>query len=1427
MNTIEFAASCVLLLTCLQIKGKAANPRLFDSAAHYWPFDRRHGIVDMKTNITGDKHGKIENILFKGPGNGVLHTNGKAWVDLGNFTGSCLAEPARCTEALTVFLWLKYSPNKRRRYLLGTSSHLAFSEGFTIYKDSEIKANNSIVIRVNNGQREWTGSLTLKPDIWSHVMFTWHYKLGLALFQNCNQMALVSEGTLKTTRRSNRSNILEHYLSLSGAQIAKPELGVRASYDDLTVFYRKLESHERNWICLNKIEAPQLNSTCKVSMRWLSINWFSPQMTYDILTGYYVWYWSQSLANWTKLSITNEKTTSVNLTDLDPGSSYKFRVQNAFRFGVGKSSHMIECRTKIEVLDPPVNLTVEMKSFISVLLKWIAPPRSHEDVVGYKIEYSMADSNEKPLIIKAGPMTSFLLDGLQNDTTYKVQVTSYGDKRFFDSAPAVTTVTTDDNDKSSVKETSLQVIGPETLRIKWKKPSDKYKVFSYRVFVKWNNTGIENMLEVYDGNTTSFVYSIKRIAETFHVMAYVVRQIPLIPIIDPPINVTIISFSWSFVVINWTSPFHGRAIDFADLYRVIAKSNEEEVTVPTTETHARIDGLKQLTNYSLNVQAWNGLGYGPFLVTGILFRTPDHDECADDSHMCHVNAVCSNTEGSYTCECEPGYIGDGRNCEEIPDGLSEEDFCPEANFAGIEWRKTLVNRKAKTVCPEGTVGVASRRCTGSPADWELPDLGDCVSKWMSDLSSQLNNPNVSVSLVANQLVGLTDVKSGKPLYPGDLKLLVDVIGVLSQRGLGTSANESSDASSTFVKAVVGTASNILDKKNLQSWKYMPKDSQTKKASSLIDSLDVVALDMANSSQSNSTEMDNVVMSVNSLENVRSEKELLISQQDEGEQALMTAVSFPASVLRGDSSTASKPTFATLVSYKTLGSLLTPRADERKESGQQRVERPTINSAIVSVNLRPLKKKIFKDPVVIALRHSVDSEGRKNEPSCVFLETDKNISWSEAGCEVSSTNTTHTVCHCYHLTSFAVLMSVKEDVSSLSKEHQRALTLITYVGVSISVVALCLAFLTFYFFRFSKSARTFIHKNLSVALILAQLLFMFGVNKTSNKLVCKGIAIALHYFFLVAFAWMALEGVMLYLMLVKVFHTKTAPTKSKKIFFCLGWGIPVLIVVVSGVLFHQGYGTSAYCWLSLERGFIWSFVGPVLLVLAFNFICLGITFNVMAKSGPSSNKKRTGRIRRWSKACMLLTCILGLTWLFGVFYINQDSIFMAYCFTIFNTLQGLFIFLFHCIGDEKVRREYSRVLCCREEDKRFLLTKPSNSETSKSESRSRSHMDNFKSKNQTISSSADSLGTIESKRNTFVVHVSDGQVRVRGVATDECNRKLVRNRLQSGESVSSFDQPSGEQHRDGSRHSTASVASEESENEQSNEVNEQETLAGEN
>lgn len=76
------------------------------------------------------------------------------------------------------------------------------------------------------------------------------------------------------------------------------------------------------------------------------------------------------------------------------------------------------------------------------------------------------------------------------------------------------------------------------------------------------------------------------------------------------------------MILNWTSPFAETAVDFADRYRLITRSNKDKIDITTNKTHARIDGLKQLTNYLLNLQAWNGLGYGPFLRTDIHFRTP-------------------------------------------------------------------------------------------------------------------------------------------------------------------------------------------------------------------------------------------------------------------------------------------------------------------------------------------------------------------------------------------------------------------------------------------------------------------------------------------------------------------------------------------------------------------------------------------------------------------------------------------------------------------------------------------------------------------------------------------------------------------------------------------------------------------------------------
>lgn len=41
-------------------------------------------------------------------------------------------------------------------------------------------------------------------------------------------------------------------------------------------------------------------------------------------------------------------------------------------------------------------------------------------------------------------------------------------------------------------------------------------------------------------------------------------------------------------------------------------------------------------------------------------QCPDVDECGLGLHDCHPQAVCTNTDGSFSCHCRKGYIGDGR-----------------------------------------------------------------------------------------------------------------------------------------------------------------------------------------------------------------------------------------------------------------------------------------------------------------------------------------------------------------------------------------------------------------------------------------------------------------------------------------------------------------------------------------------------------------------------------------------------------------------------------------------------------------------------------------------------------------------------------------------------------------------------------------------
>ncbi|XP_068706659.1 uncharacterized protein [Montipora foliosa] len=56
-------------------------------------------------------------------------------------------------------------------------------------------------------------------------------------------------------------------------------------------------------------------------------------------------------------------------------------------------------------------------------------------------------------------------------------------------------------------------------------------------------------------------------------------------------------------------------------------------------------------------------------------KTEDVNECTASSPVCHVNATCNNTLGSYQCTCKPGYAGDGNTCKDVNECTASSPVC--------------------------------------------------------------------------------------------------------------------------------------------------------------------------------------------------------------------------------------------------------------------------------------------------------------------------------------------------------------------------------------------------------------------------------------------------------------------------------------------------------------------------------------------------------------------------------------------------------------------------------------------------------------------------------------------------------------------------------------------------------------------------------
>ncbi|XP_034513530.1 adhesion G protein-coupled receptor E1 isoform X3 [Ailuropoda melanoleuca] len=636
------------------------------------------------------------------------------------------------------------------------------------------------------------------------------------------------------------------------------------------------------------------------------------------------------------------------------------------------------------------------------------------------------------------------------------------------------------------------------------------------------------------------------------------------------------------------------------------------------------------------------------------FRCVDIDECL---HMCPSNATCTNTPGSYFCTCSPGFApsngqlsftGQEVECRDVDECSQDPSPCgPNSVCTNVLGSYGCSCPGGFEPNPEGSLNFSCKRIPFKCKEDVIP-----------------NNEWVQLCQVGGAV---------EPEYGSFCALLNTTFGVLDDACGNRTATVS-------LKNTVESFASVLEQTS--TWSNFTKEETSALATVVLESVKSTTLaaflkPSANASQTVRTERLEIESKI--IKEECTEENVTFHFKAKGDTMEIGCSTIEESESRGTIGVA-------FASFSGMESLLddsffqdhgTPSANSQRK----------LKSRVVQGIMTGAKKAGFSEPVIYTLENT-EPKQEFERPICVSWDTDaEGGRWMPSGCVVLEASETHTVCSCYQMVNLAIIMASRELTRDFS------LYIISHVGVITSLVCLVLAIATFLLCRAIRNQNTYLHLNLCICLFLAKTLFIVGVDKTDNQMGCAIIAGFLHYLFLACFFWMLVEAVMLFLMVRNLKVVNYFSSRNIKMWYlcAFGYGLPVLVVAVSASVQPKGYGMHNRCWLNLEAGFIWSFLGPVCTIITINSILLTWTLCVLRQKLSSVNAEvstlKDTRLLTFKAFAQLF--ILGCSWVLGIFQIGAIASIMAYLFTIINSLQGTFIFVIHCLLNRQVREEYRR------------------------------------------------------------------------------------------------------------------------------------------
>ncbi|KFU93211.1 putative G-protein coupled receptor 116, partial [Chaetura pelagica] len=519
-------------------------------------------------------------------------------------------------------------------------------------------------------------------------------------------------------------------------------------------------------------------------------------------------------------------------------------------------------------------------------------------------------------------------------------------------------------------------------------------------------------------------------------------------------------------------------------------------------------------------------------------------------------------------------------------------------------------------------------------------------------------PDYLKELMKNTKKELSDTSSSSANLAAIVKILDKISSIPAE------ANES------IIQNFLSTVDLVVADSTTKAWDDLNKEMKTK-SSSLLKSVENFSLHLQPVNNNiphvlaNSLQLQGIVVTENS--------------STDYYKNFSSTENLTATVLISENEIQTLTQNSTIVSvmYSNLGRILLGNKDEH------------VNGLVISTTVSSNRSQKFNISMTFAKKNL-----SLTNPQCVFWNFSLNGGgWDPHGCTPRDLNDSadSVICSCNHLTSFSMLMS--EQRSSEKSE-----TYITYICLGISVLSLvtCIIIESLVWKHVTNNTTSYMRHvcilNIAISLLIANVWFLVtDYIKTTNQQMSRDFCLVatffIHLFYLCVFFWMLSLGLILFYRLVFILHN-TSKTAQKALAFCLGYGCPFVIAVITiTVTLPRNSYTTDSCWLKWDESkTILAFVIPALMIVATNFFITTVVIIKILRPtiGDNSSKQERNSLFQIGKSVAILTPLLGLTWGLGlVTMIENSHPAFHILFALLNGLQGLFILVFGTLWDKKI------------------------------------------------------------------------------------------------------------------------------------------------